>query len=83
MTSTRSYRRALPQAMAFGELRQGAGSQFNESCVDALIDAIERRDEHYGDGHEEDVHEWEVAPPEAGTGSAGLGDLEEERTLGS
>jgi HD-GYP domain-containing protein (c-di-GMP phosphodiesterase class II) len=83
MTSTRSYRRALPQATAFAELRQGAGSQFNEGCVDALIEAIERRDEHYGDGHEEDIHEWEVAPPETGTGSAGLGDLEEERTLGS
>jgi HD domain len=83
MTSTRSYRRALPQATAFDELRRGAGSQFNEGCVDALIDAIERRGEHYGDGHEEDVHEWDVAPPEAGTGSAGLGDLEEERTTGS
>ena len=83
MTSTRSYRRALPQATAFDELRQGAGRQFNEGCVDALIEAIERRGEHYGDGHEEDVHEWDVAPPEAGTGSAGLGDLEEERTIGS
>ena len=83
MTSTRSYRRALPQSTAFDELRRGAGSQFNEGCVDALIEAIERRDERYGDGHEEDVHEWNVAPPEVGTGSAGLGDLEEERTIGS
>jgi HD-GYP domain-containing protein (c-di-GMP phosphodiesterase class II) len=83
MTSTRSYRRALAQSTAFDELRRGAGSQFNASCVDALIEAIERRDEHYGDGHEDDVHEWDVAPPAAGTGSAGLGDLEEERTIGS
>jgi HD domain len=81
MTSTRSYRRALPQATAFDELRRGAGSQFNEGCVEALIDSIERRGEHYGDGHEEDIHEWDVAPPEAGTGSAGLGDLAEERTI--
>jgi len=81
MTSTRSYRRALSQATAFDELRRGAGSQFNEGCVEALIDSIERRGEHYGDGHEEDIHEWDVAPPEAGTGSAGLGDLAEERTI--
>jgi hypothetical protein len=79
MTSTRSYRRALTQETAFEELRNGSGTQFNEGCVVALISAIERRGELYGDGHEEDVHEWEVAPPEAGTGSAGLGDLDSDR----
>ena len=73
MTSTRSYRRALSQETAFDELRDGAGTQFNAECVDALIAAIERRGEHYGAGHEVDEHEWAVAPPEAGTGSAGLG----------
>jgi HD-GYP domain-containing protein (c-di-GMP phosphodiesterase class II) len=75
MTSTRSYRRALTQETAFTELREGAGTQFNAQCVDALIGAIERRGETYGDGHEVDEHDWEVAPPEAGTGSAGLGDF--------
>ena len=75
MTSTRSYRSALTQETAFDELRKGAGTQFNAKCVDALIAAIEQRGEHYGDGHEYDEHEWAVAPPEAGTGSAGLGDL--------
>lgn len=79
MTSTRSYRRALSQETAFEELRKGSGTQFNEGCVDALITAIERRGEQYGAGHEEEVHEWEVAPPEAGTGSAGLGDLDADR----
>jgi HD-GYP domain-containing protein (c-di-GMP phosphodiesterase class II) len=73
MTSTRSYRRALSQETAFTELRDGAGTQFNGECVEALIAAIESRGEHYGAGHEVDEHEWEVAPPEAGTGSAGLG----------
>jgi len=73
MTSTRSYRRALSQETAFGELRDGKGTQFNAECVEALIAAIERRGEHFGDGHEVDEHDWEVAPPEAGTGSAGLG----------
>ena len=75
MTSTRSYRKALSQETAFGELRDGSGTQFNGECVEALIRAIEQRGEHYGDGFEVDTHEWEVAPPEAGTGSAGLGDL--------
>jgi HD-GYP domain-containing protein (c-di-GMP phosphodiesterase class II) len=79
MTSTRSYRRALTQETAFEELRKGSGTQFNEGCVDALIVAIERRGEQYGDGHEDEVHEWDVAPPEAGTGSAGLGDLDADR----
>jgi HD-GYP domain-containing protein (c-di-GMP phosphodiesterase class II) len=79
MTSTRSYRRALTQETAFDELKKGSGTQFNEGCVDALITAIVRRGEQYGDGHEEEAHEWEVAPPEAGTGSAGLGDLDTDR----
>jgi hypothetical protein len=75
MTSTRSYRKALTQEIAFEELRSGAGTQFNAECAEALIHAIEQRSEHYGAGFESDVHEWEVAPPDAGTGSAGLGDL--------
>jgi hypothetical protein len=84
MTSTRSYRRALSQETAFAELRDGAGTQFNAECVEALITAIERRGEHYGAGHEVDEHEWAVAPPEAGTGSAGLGHLvPEEQAAGS
>lgn len=89
MTSTRSYRRALSQETAFAELRDGAGTQFNEACVDALIAAIERRGEQYGAGYEVDEHEWAVAPPEAGTGSAGLGNLisdelvHEEQAAGS
>ena len=84
MTSTRSYRKALSQETAFAELRDGAGTQFNAECVEALITAIERRGEHYGAGHEVDEHEWAVAPPEAGTGSAGLGHLiPEEQAAGS
>jgi len=84
MTSTRSYRRALSQETAFSELRNGAGTQFKIQAVDALIHAIERRGEIYGEGHEVDEHEWAVAPPEAGTGSAGLGDLvPEEQAAGA
>jgi len=83
MTSTRSYRRALSQETAFTELREGSGTQFNAQCVDALITAIERRDEHFGAGHEVDEHDWAVAPPEAGTGSAGLGHLIPEEQAAS
>jgi HD-GYP domain-containing protein (c-di-GMP phosphodiesterase class II) len=81
MTSTRPYRRAIDQETAFHELRKGSGLQFNSTCVEALIAAIERRGEWYGAGHEDDSHEWSVAPPDAGAGSAGLGDLAEERTV--
>ncbi len=79
MTSTRSYRKALSQETAFVELRAGAGTQFNTECVEALILAIERRGEHYGAGYEVGAHEWDVVPPEAGTGSAGLGDVLPDR----
>ena len=78
MTSTRSYRRALAQDVAFSELQDKAGSQFNPECVDALIRAIEQRDEHYGLGYEDETSEFAVAPPVTGVGSAGLGDLAQE-----
>ncbi len=73
MTSTRSYRKALPQAVAFQELRDKSGAQFHPECVEALVRAIEKRGEVHGAGHEEHS-EFENAP-EAGLGSAGLGDL--------
>jgi HD-GYP domain-containing protein (c-di-GMP phosphodiesterase class II) len=73
MTSTRSYRRALSQDVAFNELRQNAGKQFHPRVVDALISALRRRGEIHGRGYEtEVVHE---NAPEGSTGSAGLGDL--------
>jgi putative nucleotidyltransferase with HDIG domain len=75
MTSTRSYRRALSQEVAFAELRDKAGSQFNPACVEGLVAAITRRGERYGLGHEEACVEFDVPPPVAGVGSAGLGDL--------
>ena len=76
MTSTRSYRQALDQDVAFGELRAHAGTQFNPECVEALVRAVERRGERYGRGHEHDVHDFATTPPVAGVGSAGLGDLD-------
>ena len=76
MTSTRSYRRALSQEVAYNELRSNAGTQFNPECVTALITSIDRRGERFGAGFEVDAHTFATPPPEAGVGSAGLGDLE-------
>jgi len=39
MTSTRSYRKALSQAVALSELRDKAGTQFHPACVEALARA--------------------------------------------
>jgi hypothetical protein len=74
MTSTRSYRRALPQSVAFTELRAQAGTQFDPECVHALIRVLQRRNEVHGLGYEPSRVEWPEAPT-AGVGSAGLGDL--------
>jgi HD-GYP domain-containing protein (c-di-GMP phosphodiesterase class II) len=73
MTSTRSYRKALPQEVAFQELRDKAGTQFHPACVEALIAAIEGKGEKHGAGFEE--QDEFLNAPEAGLGSAGLGDL--------
>jgi putative nucleotidyltransferase with HDIG domain len=74
MTSTRAYRRALPQPVAFEELEAKAGVQFHPACVDALVRALHARGEVHGLGHEPSRVEWPDAP-RAGVGSAGLGDL--------
>ena len=78
MTSTRSYRQALSQEVAFAELRDKSGRQFDPVCVEALIAALERRGERYGSGHEDATVRFDAPPPQAGTGSAGLGDLDGE-----
>jgi len=77
MTSTRAYRQALAQDVAFDELRGRAGSQFHPVCVEALIRALDRRGELHGAGHEVTVEEYAVPPPATGAGSAGLGDLDD------
>jgi HD-GYP domain-containing protein (c-di-GMP phosphodiesterase class II) len=73
MTSTRAYRKALTQEVAFRELRDKSGSQFHPACVEALIHTLEARGEKHGAGYE---HQPEfVNAPITGVGSAGLGDL--------
>ena len=44
MTSTRSYRRAMPVEDALAELRRCAGNQFDPDVVEALAVAVERLD---------------------------------------
>lgn len=78
MTSTRAYRRALTQDVAFQELRDKSGSQFDAQCVEALITAIDRRSERYGLGYEGGMATFKAIPPTVGTGSAGLGDFAQE-----
>ena len=56
-----------------GAMRDKSGAQFHPECVEALIRAIHKRGEVHGAGHEEQS-EFTNAP-EAGLGSAGLGDL--------
>lgn len=50
MTSTRSYREAKSIVQAIGELRRGAGTQFDPLIVKAFIDALE-------------VEEWPLPAP--------------------
>ena len=40
MTSDRSYRKALPVAVAIEELRANSGTQFDPDVVDALVASI-------------------------------------------
>ena len=42
MTTTRSYREAKSIPLAFGELRKGAGTQFDPLMVEAFIAALDR-----------------------------------------
>ncbi len=58
ITSTRSYRVALSQEYAFGELRRNAGGQFNPRAVEGLISAVLDRGELYGSP---DIHDEETA----------------------
>jgi hypothetical protein len=80
MTSSRAYRRAMPQDDAVAELRRHAGQQFDPDCVGALVRVLERRGERYGAGVEAvaAIAHFKVPPPVVGVGSAGLGDLAPE-----
>jgi putative nucleotidyltransferase with HDIG domain len=42
MTTTRSYRRAMPVSAALAELRDNAGTQFDRRVVDALVQVVGR-----------------------------------------
>jgi len=82
MTSTRSYRQALPREVAIAELRDKSGDQFHPECAAALIRALERRGDLHGPDETHVDEHWDVKPPEVGVGSAGLGDLLAESDAG-
>ena len=65
MTSDRPYRKALPQAVALEELRAGAGSQFDPTCVELLVAEVEAGGERAaGDGESGPPSElWLSADP--------------------
>lgn len=52
MTSTRSYRVALSQTYAFGELRKHAGTQFDPEVVEVFISVLTESGERYGSPEE-------------------------------
>jgi HD-GYP domain-containing protein (c-di-GMP phosphodiesterase class II) len=66
MTSTRAYRRALRQEVAFRELRARAGTQFDPRYVDALVRAVQRRRERHGLGFERTNVVFAADPPVVG-----------------
>jgi hypothetical protein len=48
LTSTRSYRMAMPQPEAFAELRRDDSGRFFPDVIDALESGLERTGEVYG-----------------------------------
>jgi HD-GYP domain-containing protein (c-di-GMP phosphodiesterase class II) len=42
MTTDRSYRKAMPQHEAVGELRRNSGTQFDPAVVEALVTVVQR-----------------------------------------
>ena len=54
MTSARSYRMALSQQYALGELRRHSGGQFHPDVVDAFETALEKTGQRWGAPHVND-----------------------------
>jgi len=54
MTSARSYRMALSQRYALGELRKNAGAQFHPEVVDAFERALQKTGRRWGAPHVND-----------------------------
>ncbi|CAM5706007.1 metal-dependent phosphohydrolase [Streptomyces purpurascens] len=64
MTSTRSYSRARPVAVALEELERCAGSHFDPVMVAALVEAVRRAGWHPA-VTADDAHTPRVPPPGA------------------
>ncbi|MFE3766862.1 HD-GYP domain-containing protein, partial [Streptomyces sp. NPDC059104] len=75
MTSTRSYSRARPVAVALTELERCAGAQFDPAMVRALVTAIGRHGWHPVVTSDDDLQVIGAAAGSAGTtGTAGTAD---------
>ena len=70
MTTDRSYRKALPLAVAVGELRKHSGTQFCPAVVDALVELV--LEAEAAEAAEEPAWELSVAPEAAPAASAAL-----------
>ena len=73
MTSTRAYRKALPQEVAFQELRDKSGRPVPPGMRRGADSRIEARGEKHGAGSR-GCSRVRRTPPTPGVGSAGLGD---------
>ncbi len=79
MTSTRAYRRALTQEIAFEELRDKVGHPVRRRLRRGADPQPSRRAASATVlGHEVEIADFATPPPVVGTGSAGLGDLASE-----
>ena len=67
MTTDRSYRKALPLAVAVGELRKHSGTQFCPAVVDALVELVSE-----AEAAEEPAFVATVAPEAAPAAPAAL-----------
>ncbi|MGN0696521.1 MAG: HD domain-containing phosphohydrolase [Oscillospiraceae bacterium] len=55
MTSTRSYRKALPQAVVRGEIEKGRGTQFDPEIADIMLEMIDE-DKNYTMKQADEIH---------------------------
>lgn len=55
MTSNRSYRKALPQAVVRGEIEKGRGTQFDPEIADIMLEMIDE-DKDYTMRQDDEIH---------------------------
>jgi HD-GYP domain-containing protein (c-di-GMP phosphodiesterase class II) len=71
MTTSRSYRKALPRHVAVGELRRCSGTQFDPAVVDSLLRILGREEPELLASR---PHQVPKEAPDVREGAAALGD---------